>query len=235
MSAHQAKSALVVGANRGIGLNLVRALVARNWNVTGTVRPQTRNIPEELKDLKQTGAAILELDYLDERTIKAAAEAYGSSPLDLLINVGALGPLPDNWHEHTGERVIDQFRTNALGPFLAIKHFYPNLKKSSLARVIQMGSRSASISQNKGEDLGYRMSKTAMNQMGVTLAKEFQAAGDKIAVVSIYPGYLPTRLSNWRSRQDMDECIKSVVDVIEQIDLSQSGNIVNWKNELMEL
>jgi NAD(P)-dependent dehydrogenase (short-subunit alcohol dehydrogenase family) len=122
-----------------------------------------------------------------------------------------------------------------------------------------MGSRSASISreftttqsslvtrvsallthfgviENQGEDMGYRMSKTAMNQMGVTLAKEFQAAGDKIAVVSIYPGYLPTRLSNWRSRQDMDECIKSVVDLIEQIDLSQSGNIVNWKNEPMLL
>jgi hypothetical protein len=40
------------------------------------------------EQLKQTGAAILELDYLDERTIKAAAEAYGSGPLDLLINVG---------------------------------------------------------------------------------------------------------------------------------------------------
>jgi NAD(P)-dependent dehydrogenase (short-subunit alcohol dehydrogenase family) len=54
----------------------------------------------------------------------------------------------------------------------------------------------------KGEDLGYRMSKAALNMLTVTLAEGFQMNGDNVAVIALNPGYVATRLTDFRSRDD---------------------------------
>lgn len=82
-------------------------------------------------------------------------------------------------------------------------------------------------------NLGYRMSKTALNQMSVTMAKEILNSEDKITVVALYPGHLATRMSNFSHSNDMEEAITGVVDVIENIDILQTGSYVNWKNEIV--
>ena len=73
-----------------------------------------------------------------------------------------------------------------------------------------------------------------MNQVTVTMANEFRIAGDNIAVISIYPGYVATKMTNYRHKNDMEECITGIVKVIEGVDMSQSGTFVNWKNEKMD-
>jgi NAD(P)-dependent dehydrogenase (short-subunit alcohol dehydrogenase family) len=54
----------------------------------------------------------------------------------------------------------------------------------------------------KGEDLGYRMSKAALNMLTVTLTKEFQMNSDNIAVIALNPGSVAMRLTDFRSRDD---------------------------------
>jgi NAD(P)-dependent dehydrogenase (short-subunit alcohol dehydrogenase family) len=96
---------VALGANRGIGLNLVRTFVRRGWVAYGSIRPQTRGDPS-VKDvsisqlnkrqekqlteitykLEATGATILEIDYTNETSIIAAAKEYGSGSLDCLVN-----------------------------------------------------------------------------------------------------------------------------------------------------
>lgn len=132
---------MAVGANRGIGLNILKAFVSRSWNVTGTVRPQSKgdtSVDEvrqshpsfhmtcmllrnderyglfyqltphfACEQLRQTGANILEVDYLEEDTIQRAALAYGDKRLDVLINVG--GEMNE-----TRERTHDRRRSNSL-------------------------------------------------------------------------------------------------------------------------
>ena len=73
------------------------------------------------------------------------------------------------------------------------------------------------------------MSKSALNQQTVTLAKELQDQGDNIAVVALYPGYVATRLSEFRSRDDMEECMDGTVNAIERIGMSQTGTFLDWK------
>jgi NAD(P)-dependent dehydrogenase (short-subunit alcohol dehydrogenase family) len=93
------------GANHGIGLNMVRTFVRRGWVAYGSIRPQTRG-DSSVKDvciqqtqrtpekkltrftykLEETGAKILEIDYINEASIIAAAKAYGSGTLDCLVN-----------------------------------------------------------------------------------------------------------------------------------------------------
>lgn len=227
------KNALVIGANRGIGLSLVKAMCAHNWCVTGTVRPATQK-DDSVQDLKATGARILELDLLDETTIQEAAHTYGSGPLDVLVNCAGVGPEPDDWWQHTPSILLDKFRTNTVGPFLTTKYFYPNLKAAK-GKVFNISSRSASISTNNqvGQDLAYRLSKTALNQLTATMAAEFKNHDDGITVIALYPGYLPTRLSSFRSRDNMDECIEGMMQVIDSAGQDLSGSFLNWKGETM--
>ncbi|KAG5772042.1 hypothetical protein H9Q72_001655 [Fusarium xylarioides] len=237
---------VIVGANRGIGLNLSRSLASRGWNFTGTVRPQTLVDPS----VNDTGARVLALDYLDESSIKSAVEDCGRGPLDVLVNCAGIGPEPDDWHQHTADILMEKFRTNTVGPFLTTKYFHPNLKLGS-GRVYNLSSRGASISSRlssksnlflmansevdnlQGQDLAYRLSKTALNQLTATMAAEFKNNGDGIAVIAVYPGYVATRLSSFRSRDNMEECIEGVAHVIETTGMSETGSFVDWKGQKM--
>ncbi|GFP51960.1 uncharacterized oxidoreductase YKL071W [Trichoderma asperellum] len=227
------RTVLLVGANRGIGLNLARALAANSWNVIGSVRPQTRadNDPS-IKEIEAVASRVLEINLTDESTIAKAAEEFGEGPLDMLITLAGIGPEPDNWWEHTAKILTDKFTTNTVGPFLTSKYFYHNLKKAS-GTIINISSNAGSISMCKGEDMAYRMSKAALNMMTVTMAKEFQMNNDNITVLAVNPGYVATRLTNFRSRDDMDECIAGIVKVLENVSMEQTGTFLDWRGQTL--
>ena len=85
----------------------------------------------------------------------------------------------------------------------------------------------------KGEDLAYRMSKAALNMLTVTLAKEYQMNDDNITAVALNPGYVATRLTNFRSRDKMEECIAGMVKVMESVDMKDSGSFLDWRGETL--
>ncbi|KAJ5721324.1 uncharacterized protein N7483_009258 [Penicillium malachiteum] len=67
-----------------------------------------------LGKLEETGAKILEMDFLDESTIEHAAREYGDQPLDVLVNVGGLPPNPKAWQENTPSLLSERFSVWAL-------------------------------------------------------------------------------------------------------------------------
>ncbi|KAJ5949542.1 hypothetical protein N7454_001126 [Penicillium verhagenii] len=163
-------------ANRGIGLNLLKAFAQRGWTVFGT--------------LEATGATIFDLDYLNENTISAAAKSYGEeTPLDVLINCAGLPVLPASWEETTAEHLMIKFRVMSVGPFLATKYFLPSLTKSSAGKVINITSFWASLQENDfGEYISYRAAKAALNMETVTIAHELKAKDLNITVLALDPG-----------------------------------------------
>lgn len=82
---------------------------------------------------------------------------------------------------------------------------------------------------NKGEDLAYRMSKVALNMMTVTMSKEFQQNGDKIAVLAFNFGYVATRMTNGRFRDDMEECIERMAEIFGSVGMEQAGQFLDWR------
>jgi NAD(P)-dependent dehydrogenase (short-subunit alcohol dehydrogenase family) len=85
----------------------------------------------------------------------------------------------------------------------------------------------------KGEDMGYRMSKAALNMMTVVLSKEFEMNGEKVATLAINPGYVATRMTKGRYMDDMDECIAGIVNLIETADLNNTGKYYNWNGDII--
>ncbi|KAI0451936.1 hypothetical protein F5B21DRAFT_506710 [Xylaria acuta] len=210
------------------GLNILKCFMSRSWNVTGTTRPQTMN-DSSFEDLRKTGAKVLELDYLDESTIKKAAADYGDRPLDILVNVGGLPPSPKPWHEQTNEMMVERFRVMAVGPFLAIKHFLPKLEMATQPRIVNISSAFGSLSTNAfGTCMAYRTAKAALNQNSVTLAREWEKEGRHLTIVCIEPGFLSTRLTNFDGEDDMETCIGGVMKVIDGITHDDNGAFLKW-------
>jgi len=147
----------------------------------------------------------------------------------VLINVGGLPAKPKAWQENSADLLIDRFRVMTVGPFLAIKHFLPCLEKSSNARVINIGSAMGSIGDNTfGTCMAYRLAKTALVQMAVTLSIDFAKEGRKVAVITIDPGFLPTRSTEYDFEDDMDTSIAGVSKIIEGATIKNSGQFLKW-------
>ncbi|OBT64480.1 hypothetical protein VE03_05374 [Pseudogymnoascus sp. 23342-1-I1] len=249
------RSILVIGANRGIGLNLLKAFAGRGWTVFGTIRPETRSdasfrdastFPSAASlgagacfangshgQLEATGATTIDLDYLSESSIAAAAMTYGEEkPLDVLINCAGIEVNPASWEGTTAENMIHKFRVMTVGPFLATKYFLPSLKKSVAGKVINITSFWASLSENDfGEYISYRTTKAALNMETVTIAHEMKARNLNITMLALDPGDVPTKLSKWAGNTDMEKSINGMVKIIEEATIDISGSYLRWNGD----
>ncbi|KAG2418472.1 hypothetical protein HFD88_001573 [Aspergillus terreus] len=211
-----ARNALIIGANRGLGLGLLKVFKEQGYNVFGTVRPQTRS-DVSFKDLEATGATIFDLDYLEEDSIAAAAQRYGNDrPLDVLINCGGIEMYPENWLETTGEALVYKYRVMTVGPFLASKYFLPSLQKSEFAN-------------DCGTHISYRVPKSALNALSISIAIELRAAKENIAVLCVDPGDVPTKLSRWAGEIDLNDSVRGMYEQIEKATIEDTGLFVNWR------
>ena len=224
------KTALVIGANRGIGLQLVKTFQDHGWKVYGSVRPITRD-DSSVQDLKNTGAGILYVDYTNEASIEQAAREFGDGPLDCLVNSGGFGVNPDDSWSHDYDMVLERFKVMCLGPFLATKHFRPSLERSEAGKVLNISSDMGSIATNteEGENIGYRVAKAALNQQTKTLAQELRRTGSKISLVAVCPGFVATKMTRFRGKDDIVEVCKGTVDIVLNLTTKDSGSFRNWK------
>ncbi|MCJ1248270.1 hypothetical protein MMC30_005487 [Trapelia coarctata] len=185
-----------------------------------------------LRKLKATGARILEVDYVNESTIVKAAKEYGTGELDCLINCAGVSPQPFLWDADSGDRLLEMFNIMTVGPYLATKHFLPNLKQSSSPKVANISSEFGCISSNdRGGFLGYRLAKAALNQQTKTIAQAFKEDGNKMIFLALDPGYIATRLTGFSGTDDMDTSVKGMVDIIERAEAADSGLLFEHSGE----
>lgn len=218
-------TSLVTGANRGIGLELVRQLKQRGDDVIAVCRKSST-------ELDGTGArVIVDVDVADDEGVRRLADTLGQVQLDLLVNnAGMLEP--DSLGELDLAAVRRQIEVNALGPLRVTKALLTRLRDGS--KVALITSRMGSIADNgSGGAYGYRMSKAALNMAGVSLARDL--AGRRIAVVLLHPGMVATdmtaRFGNPAGMQRPDETATRLLARIDELTLDRSGTFVHANGE----
>jgi NAD(P)-dependent dehydrogenase (short-subunit alcohol dehydrogenase family) len=218
---------LVTGANRGIGLELVRRFRERGDDVIAACRRGS-------DELGATGARVVDgIDVASEDGVQALARAVGDSKLDVLVNNAGLLE-PDGLAKLDVEGIRRQFEVNALGPLrvtAALQHHVRDGGKIALVT-----SRMGSIADNgSGGSYGYRMSKAALNMAGMSLARDL--ASRKIAVVMLHPGMVATdmtaRFGNPSGMQRADETASKLVARIDELTLDRSGTFVHANGETL--
>jgi NAD(P)-dependent dehydrogenase (short-subunit alcohol dehydrogenase family) len=233
---------LIIGANRGIGFELTQRLLARGHTVYGTYRPQSRE-DSSVSQLRAAGAQTLEVDFVSEESIIRAAKYFDDKKLDILINCAGIYNQWDEkpFTEHTVEDLEWFFKVNVVGPFLTTKHFLPPLSKSTLGKVINLSSDFASIADNTGGNVCYRISKSAVNQLTKTAAMDLQRLAPNVIALAVHPGYVPTKMTGFYGEDDMEECMIGLVDVVEKFGEKgedemrlANGSYVRWDGQRMD-
>lgn len=228
-----ARHALVTGANRGIGLECVRQLLARGDRVVATCRhPGKATALNTLAGEYPGRLRVLPLDVAQE---KSRAELVRELPLvcerlDLLVNnAGVL---------HSGERfgqlsqalLEDSLRVNAIGPLLLTEALAPVLADG--ARVANISSMMSSLStRSEFRSPGYCIGKAAQNMATVQLAHALRPRG--IVVLALCPGWVQTDMGGPGAQITATQSVEGLLRVIDAAGIEDSGRFIDWRGDAM--
>jgi NAD(P)-dependent dehydrogenase (short-subunit alcohol dehydrogenase family) len=225
-------TALVTGANKGIGKEIARQLVAAGLTVHVGSRDPGRG--ERAAAELGGGARPLALDVTDEASIAAAAEQVAS--LDVLVNNAGIAVT----ERPVGESDVDDFRrtyeTNVFGVVAVTNAFLPVLRESAHPRIVNISSGTGSLAWSVGEQqrfptsamAAYRSSKTALNELTALYAVELDRAGFKINALA--PGLRRTDLTERAAQADGDpaEAAEGAVRLALLDDDGPTGGFFSW-------
>lgn len=224
-------TAIVTGANRGIGLGLVRHLAARGGAVIAATRDPDRAI--ELAALAAGAGGRVRLvacDVGDGDSVRRFAAAIGDEAVELLINnAGVYGGDEQSIHGIDYADAATTFAVNALGPLRVTLAVLANLRRARpLAKVVHVTSGMGSIGDNgSGGDYAYRMSKAALNMAARNLAIDLRR--DDIASVVINPGWVKTDMGGPGATISVDESVSGMLREIDQLTLADTGTFRTWR------
>jgi NAD(P)-dependent dehydrogenase (short-subunit alcohol dehydrogenase family) len=198
--------AVVTGANRGIGREVVRQLVARGYAVVLGARDEERG-RRAAEGLGGAASGVLAcpLDVDDEAGVRAAASWVASElgRCDALVNNAAIDYDTDaSAADADLERVRRALETNLLGAWRTTLAFLPLLRDSPHARVANVSSGGGSISRMGGGTPAYSVSKAALNALTRILAAELRRDG--ILVNAVCPGWVATDMGGAGGRPVAD-------------------------------
>ena len=206
---------VIVGANKGIGLELARQLAERGDEVIAAVRKSS-------DDLSALDVEVIEgVEVTDDEGVARLTDALGKRQIDILVhNAGILTGRDKTLETLDWDVIRDQFEVNTLGPLRIVKALRGALKDGSKVAIVS--SRVGSIADNtSGGNYGYRISKTAVNMAGACLAHELKSDG--ITVILLHPGYVRTYLTGYNGEIDPDESAQGLIKRIDDITLEQTG------------
>jgi NAD(P)-dependent dehydrogenase (short-subunit alcohol dehydrogenase family) len=220
---------LITGANKGLGFETARRLIA----VGHTVYIGSRDPERGRRAAEQLGARLVTLDVTDEESVRAPArtiEADGG--LDVLVNnAGIEGRAPDgsvvDAAATTADLMQTLFETNIFGLVRVTHAFLPLLQRSSAPVVVNVSSGLASLTRVTTPDtptyafpgIAYPASKAAVNMVTVQYAKAFPA----IRINAVEPGYTATDLNHHTGTQTLEEGAEIIVRMAQVVSDGPSG------------
>jgi NAD(P)-dependent dehydrogenase (short-subunit alcohol dehydrogenase family) len=220
---------LITGANKGLGHEAARRLIAAGHDVWVTARDADRGraAAEEL------GARFVPLDVTDDASVAAAVERVGSESggLDVLVNnagiAGGFTPVPDV----TADDVAGVLATNVVGLVRVTQAFLPLLERSANPVVVNvssgMGSFAITTDPARVEStivgLGYPASKSAVTMLTTQYAKAFP----HMRVNAVDPGYTATDLNRHSGTQTVEEGTDAVVRMAQLHASGPTGTFVD--------
>lgn len=220
---------VVTGANRGIGLELVRQLSQRGDEVVAATRD-----PAGAKALAALAAGangsirVLACDVGDDESVHRFASELGSVAVDVLINnAGIMGKM-QAFADLDLDDVRRTFDVNTLGPIRVTRALLPHLGRGTAKRIVQISSGMGSITDNgSGGAYGYRMSKAALNMANKSLSRDF--AGKGFVCVVINPGWVQTDMGGASAATPVDESVRGILGKVDALGPSDTGRFLDFK------
>ncbi len=213
MTAPAGKAALIIGASRGLGYALAAEYLARDWQVTATVRGARRT---GLDDLAKSSAGRLVVETVDitvPEQVAALRERLAEVTFDLLfVNAGVTNGPGETVADVSTDTFVRLMVTNALSPMRVIETLQDLIAPHGTIAVMSSGQGSITNNTKGGFEV-YRASKSALNQLMRSFAARH--AGDPRTLLLMAPGWVQTDLGGPAAPLTIGQSIPGVVDTVE--------------------
>ncbi|MGE7994290.1 SDR family oxidoreductase [Pseudomonas sp. NPDC089554] len=222
------RTALIIGASRGLGLGLVQRLHEDGWNVIATVRDTSK--PGALGEVP--GVRIEALEMNDTRQLDSLKQRLQGEVLDLVfVNAGVIGPLPQDLETVQTQDIGELFMTNAVAPIRVARRLV-GLIREGTGVLAFMSSALGSVAIPAGNEVClYKASKAALNSMINTFVVESQRPD--LCVLAMHPGWVRTDMGG----EDADiDVLTSTGGMLAQIKAhrGQGGlRYINYKGDAL--
>jgi NAD(P)-dependent dehydrogenase (short-subunit alcohol dehydrogenase family) len=207
---------LITGANKGLGLEAARRLVAAGHDVWAAARDPERGRAAAA----EVGALPLVLDVTDDESVRAAAAVLADASggvLDVLINNAGISGGRVSAAELTAETMNEVYDVNVFGPVRVLHAFLPLLERSDAPVVVNVSSGLGSITHGADPDSAfsamvipaYFSSKAALNM----LTTQYARAYPKMRINSVDPGFTATDFNRNTGGQTLREGTDAIVEM----------------------
>ena len=222
---------LITGANRGLGLEFVRQLLARGDAVTACCRA-----PDQATELKSLGQdagdrfKTLALDVTDAQAIATLPDHLKDGPpVDVVINNAGVAAGHEAFGKFEAETMERVLRINSVAPMLITQAVAPLLEKSGTAPKIacitsQLGSITNANDLSFG--LSYGMSKAALNMGVKKLSSEMTRRG--ISLIALHPGWVQTDMGGKNATLKPEQSISGMLKVIDGLTTDDNGRFLTY-------
>lgn len=226
------KTALIVGASRGLGLALAAEYIHRGWQVIATIRQATGS--SGFQALQAAAGAALEVEQLDMTSpeqIAALRRRLEGRAIDLLfVNAGVANGPAERVCDVSTEEFVRVMVTNTLGPLRVIEQLLGCVVRGGSVAVMSSGLGSVANNSNGGWEV-YRASKAALNMLMRSFAARHADDGRTYLVIA--PGWVRTDMGGPNALLDVETSITGVVDAMMQRSGAGGVTYVNYQNQIL--
>lgn len=226
---------IITGANRGIGLALVKTYLLGGNRVFALCRqPQQADQLNELAAGAGGQLTVHTVDMADADSITTFAGSLKDTPVDVLLNVaGIVGGRTDSLLKAPfSEADFDDWRTAfevmTIGPFRLTQAVLPNLI-AARGKVMTVSSQIAASTWPRGGLYAYGATKAAVNRLMRSLAFDLRDKGVTVALV--HPGWVQTDMGGANAEITPQESAAGIKQVLDGLTLEDTGKFFKWNGE----
>jgi NAD(P)-dependent dehydrogenase (short-subunit alcohol dehydrogenase family) len=226
---------LVTGANRGLGLEFARQLLARGDRVIAACRHPGKASALNLLAGEYPGRLhVAPLEVSEPRSHAALAHELpllaNGHPLDLLINNAGVLRGGERFGQVQAGDLETSFRTHALGPFLLVQALFPQLADGGTVANISSEIGSIGLRQ-EFRTPSYAIGKAAQNMATSLLAQALKARG--IRTVALHPGWVRTDMGGTNALLTPHDSVAGLLRVIDSLQAGDSGRFLDWQGQTL--
>lgn len=218
-------TALIIGASRGIGRELVRQLLADSWQVFATARDDTT-----VAALQSEGAAALKIDVTQPESLAGLGWQLDGVKLDLAVYVaGISGSRAGSSAPPTADEFDAVMHANVLGAMQSVPLIAPMVEAAN-GKFIFISSIMGSITETQGSSVWtYRTSKAALNMAVKAASFDYPNA----TMVVMHPGWVKTDMGGPNAAISVEESVSGMRKVIDGLSSKDSGTFRNQEGKTL--